>query len=306
MKRWIAVMLAAILLLTGSLAAAEGAGGTMDAETREAMEPQKEENVGTLIKDLVFLVELLQNEDVRNLFQLRDVQDLMNEGVYRVLVWMVENRPVTMKILVELGVGESGLRCIDIIWDGAERIETAWRSLTVTEEGKQLLAELAAVRDDPEIQKSAAKLWAVISSDEVATLLDSFWNTVINGSAPEPPQGALTQEAQERQMDTTTFTGGLLIELLKFVEESEWAQESIPALLINENLWRLLIHLSKDNEVYRVIREEFRILAEASEIKALLQQMIQEITDLYQRMLEDPDQLTMTETDDASHEEAHP
>ena len=306
MKRWIAAILAAILLLTGSLAAADGTGGLIDIETQEAPQPREGITVGTLIKDLRFLVEMTQNEDVRNLFQLQDVKDLMNEGVFRVLVWLAENRPVTMKILVELGVGESELHCIEIIWDSVERIESAWQRLTETEDGKQLLAELDAVRNDPEIQESVIRFWAVVTSDEVAGILDVFWNSVIEDGISKTSEGVWAKEALERQLDRTTFTGGLLIQLLEFTEESEWAQESIPELLNNENLWHLLVHLAEDNELYRVIREELRILSEDAEIKALLEQTIQELAALYQQMLNDPDQLTLTEKNDAIHKEANP
>ncbi len=306
MKRWIAVILAAILLLTGSIAAADGTGGAIDGETQETTEPQERINVGTLINDLHFLVELAQSEDVRNLFQLQDVKDLMHEGVYYVLVWLAENRPVTMKILVELGVGGSELHCIETVWDSVERIQSAWRSLAETEDGKQLLAELDAVRNDPEIQESTVRFWALVSSDEVARILDLLWNTVIEEEISELAEGALTREALERRIDRTTFTGILLIRLLQFTEESEWAQESVPALLNNENLWQLLIHLAEDEELYQVLGEEVRILSEDPEIKALLQQIAQEITALYQQIVNDPDQLTPIENSEAVHEEADP
>ena len=128
MKKWIAGMLAILLRQSGTLAAAQESQGLTDAEIQESMKTREEEKPQTLSSSFRLVAQLLQNEDVRGLLQIQDVKDLMNEGAFKILLWMLQNRSVTMKILKELGVGKEDRKCIGKIWDSAERIWAAKNS----------------------------------------------------------------------------------------------------------------------------------------------------------------------------------
>ena len=120
MKRWLAALLAVALLFSGGTVLAENANSRDIVDIQESMSSREGETVGTLAENILFLMEALQKEEIRSLLKMEDVQDILSEVVYRVLAWLVENRPVTMKILAELGVVESDLRCIEKLWDSMD------------------------------------------------------------------------------------------------------------------------------------------------------------------------------------------
>ena len=166
MKRWIAGIMAAVLLAACTPA---GAGEAPAGKS------------GTLAENLGFLREMADNEDVRSLIQIQDVQDLMTEVVAQVVIWMVQNRPVTMDILAELGVGETDLRCIGRIWDSAERIRDAWQAYFETEDGRRLAAEMEAAQRDPEIQEALDNFLDMCTCEDISGISAAIGETVREG-----------------------------------------------------------------------------------------------------------------------------
>ena len=80
-----------------------------------------------------------------------------------------------------------------------------------------------------------------------------------------------------------------LLSLLGVLDQSEWARNSLPGLLMNENLWRVLKDLSEgDEELDRAVREEFTLLSEDPEITGFLQSTLSAVPDLL-NILHSPD-----------------
>lgn len=302
MRKWIAGLLTVILLCSSGLAAAQETPATQEG----VMQSQETEYPGSLAEYHEDLVLLLSDEEVQKLLQMPDVQDLLREGIVGVLAWMIQNRPVTMKILVEFGVGEDERGYIDRIWDSGERIADAWRDYSTTEDGQQLLAEMEALRNDPEIIASGNEFLMMITSDDVSTIMDSIWAAVEEDAAAESTGMSVTEDALEQQLDRSTMIGELMIELLSVFEQSEWARDRAPALLENDNLLQLLIHLSEDNAFFDVVQEECRVLAEDPDMRAFIELVLQDSVLLIQMIWNESDPSALTYANDAISEEAAP
>ena len=271
MKRWIAGLLAAAFLLAGGTGWAENGLNESTVEIQESVISPEEQTSNTLTDNLKLILQLSQNEDVRSLFQFQDVKDLTNEVILKVLVWMLQNRPVTIKILAELGVGEQDLRCIGKIWDSVDRIYTTLKTYMETEEGKQLARELETLKNDPELKQSANNFLTMITSADVANLLTDISKIMREGSEALETEGDLTQEAARRNMNKTNVTGALVMELAGLVEKSDWARESLPQLANNDNLWAVLDHITDIAELDAVIQEEIFRLSEDEEVMGFVQ-----------------------------------
>ena len=221
---------------------------------------------------------------------MEEVKTVTSEIIWRVLIWLYQNRPVTMKILAELGVKESDRRCIEKLWDSADRIGEALMNHSQTEDGRQLQAEAEAVKNDPELQESLVNFQALATSEDLTVILDTLSEAVKAETAEKKnPDGALTKEALNRNVDQSSFIGKLIIEALTVMDRSEWARKSVPKLLKNENLWRFLAHLSGGNsELDRVFREEFVLITNDPEINVFFKQTMLEARALY-RALADPE-----------------
>lgn len=307
MRKWIAGLLMVILLCSCGLAAAQEAPAADDAGIQEeAVQPRETGDDESLAEYHEALMDLLNDEDVQKLLQIEDVRELIREGAVAVLAWMIQNRPVTMEILVEFGVGECDRRCVDKIWDSADRIAEAWRDYSATEDGQALVAELEALCNDPEIIASGNEFLMMVTSDDIAAIMDSIWRIVEEGAAAEHTETSVTEEAIERQLDRSTFIGELVVELLSFCEQSEWARDSLPALLENDNLTRVLIHLSEDSAFYDVVQEECRVLAEDPELMAFIERTLQDGVALIQMIWDESDPFVLTNANDAISEEAAP
>lgn len=289
MRKWIAALMAVILLCSGGLAAAE-APAPEDTGTEGAPE------AGSLAEYHEELVKLLNDEQVQRFLQMSDVQELLLEGGADILVWMIQNRPVTMQILEESGVGENERRCVDKIWDSADRVAAAWRDYSATEDGQRLRAELQALRDDPEIRESGNQFLKMISSDDVTAITDSIWSAAAEGA----------DAAAEGLPESDASPGELIVNLLDCVGQSEWARDSAPALLQNENLQRVLIHLTEENAFYDVVMEEHRVLAEDPDVRAFIEQVLQDGVLLLQTILNESGASGPTSAYNAISEEAVP
>ena len=279
LKRWLCGLLAGIMLPAVCGLAEEETEGPSDADLQETVVTREGETLGTLPENLIFLKDLLQNEEVRSLLKIQDVKEIATEVVWKALVWMYHNRPVTMKILAEFGFSETDCRCVEKLWDSAERLSDAGKAYNESEDGLQLLAELEAVRDDPELRKTMEKFSELMSDEDLNRLMDELSGAIkAENAEAEAADGRLTELAAENQINTSSFTGYLIVQILHIVESSEWAKDSIPDLLTNENLWRLLIHLSKDSqELDAAVKEECRMIADDPEMVDFLKRTTQQL-----------------------------
>ena len=255
MKRWFAGFLAVILLLTGC-AAAEEAPAVEVSEDQKSAAPADESASGTLAENLRLVQILLADEDFRNLFRIEDVRDVTTEIVLEILKWMIENRPVTMKILAELGIGEDDRNSISTIWDSAERISEVSRAYYESEDGKQLMAEFQSLQNDPDIEESLRNIWKLIQSEDMVSLMNAVADAVAQDLEGPKLDGPLTQQAIKERIDSKTYIGSLILRMLDVIEQCDWMQTSLPKLMENEVLWRFLAHLADRNAAMNGIVEE--------------------------------------------------
>ena len=296
MKRWLAGLLSVMILFSGGLCLAENAEPMENADIQETVVSVEGESLGTLSENIRFLKDLAADEEVRELLGMEEVKTVTSEVIWRVLVWLYRNRPLTMKILAELGIKESDRRCIEKIWDSADRIGEALIEHSQTEDGKQLQAEAEAVKNDPEIQQALVNFQKLATSEDLMNILDALDEAVKDEAlkseavksetaGSENSDGALANEARNQRVDQSSFIGKLIIEAISVMDQSEWARESVPKLLKNENLWRFLTHLSGGNpELDRVFQEEFVLIAGDPEINVFFKKTLLDAQALYQAL----------------------
>ena len=307
-KRWLAGLLSGMIVFSGISISAEDTGPDI-VEIQESVVTREGEDAGTLEDRILQIAELMQTEQIQNLLKIEDVKTISSEVIWKALVWLAQNRPVTMKILAELGVEEADRRCIEKLWDSAEKISDAVQEFQDSEEGKKLTEDAEALRNDPEFLEAMKNLQALLTSDDVDSIMDGIQETVESGRAAGHGDGSLTQEALDRQLDRTSFVGSLLIRLLAVLDESEWARDSLPDLMNNENFWLFLLDLSEgDKTLDQTIQKELGKLAEDPEIDPFIRRTISAWFTLM-RKLKNPDddggeagKNLQEETEDSTHE----
>lgn len=268
LKRWTAGLLAGLFLFSACFAFAEKTGGDSTVRIQESLVSREGEAPDSLEDTFRMLIRLSQREEVRNMLKIEDVSSIFTDVILKVLEWMDQNRPVTDKILTELGIGEDDLGCINKIWDSADRIAEATRTFQDSETGQRLEREFTELFMDPDFRESVSNFQALVSAEEVENVLSALQQTVESGKeVSETSDVKLTDEALERQLGRASFTGSLLIVLLEEIQQSAWGRDSLPKLLKNESLRTLLTDLAAtDTELDKVIREEISSLLTDQEV----------------------------------------
>ena len=266
MKRWLALILALLLLLPCGAGPAEEEGPT-NADLQETLASEGKVGAGTVAENLRFFADMLKDEQFMSLLRIDDVREISTEIVWKVLAWLYENRDVTMKILAELGVTEEDRRCVAKLWDSAERLSEAGKAYNESEAGKQLLEATHALLNDPDIQKSFENFMAMASSEDIALIINAIADIVQEGSESDRPEGQLSKEAVDRQLNRSSLIGILVYRLFDLLEDTEWFSSSVPKLVRNENLWRWLDLLTDSGSyINQALEKEFRLLADDPEM----------------------------------------
>ena len=267
MKRWIAAWLALMVLFSAGTALASGEPPKGTVEIQEALVSEEGAELGSLGENIGFLVKTLQNEEIRSLLSRDDVKEIFTEVILKVLIWMYENRPVTMKILAEAGVSEKECGFIEKIWDSAEHIRDAVNEYSQTEDMQRLVREAELLINDPDINAARDNLIRALTSEDASAILQASADAVAAGT------GDLTLEAEERNVDTKSFIGSVLLRFMRILEESQWSSEYLPQLLKNEKLWNFAIHLAnREISIAPVIQEEYEKLTGDPEMMAFFRQ----------------------------------
>ena len=93
----------------------------------------------------------------------------------------------------------------------------------------------------------------------------------------------------DREVDDKTFVGALIIEIMKVLDNSPWAQNSLPKLANNENVLKFLHHLAKGTpEQDKLIRDELQLILGDREVNLFIQNTLRYGHELY-KALENPD-----------------
>ena len=288
MKRWLAALLAATLLLSALPGLAENGPEVDTVGIEESVVSPQGDDAGDA-ENREILLSLLQDEEIKSLLKNDELRDVLSEITWDVLVWLFQNRPVTMKILKELGFSEQEVGCVAKLWDSAERISAILDNFKESESSRQLDADFEALIHDPDIRESAVNFRRMATSGQITLLLEALTYSLEDKPVGEY-SGLLTDEALRRKLDTATFTGKLILQLLHIVEESDWARESLPKLRDNENLWRFLIDVAKFNpELDRQLLQEISLVTGDPELFDFLKKAVSQIVILHRYLSDGPD-----------------
>ena len=212
MKQCLAGLLAGVMLFPGIAAVAEETDSTV--KIQESLVSREETEDTSLRERLFQIAELMNTEEVRALLNIDDVKSILNDVVFKVLRWMIDHRPVTMKIFTELGIGEKDRQCIEKLWDSAERIENAAREYRNSEDRARLAEEFAALTEDPDIQDTVRFLQSIVSQENIDMVLQAIRNSMDTGTETGLGDGPLTREARKEELEQKSFAGFLLVLVL--------------------------------------------------------------------------------------------
>ena len=231
MKRVLALILTFTLILSclagvlaetapegDSGAAAEVAGESAEAsgeETETAAEVPAEEEGGASGKEteetgntnpyaepsenLRIIGALLNSEDFRHLLEIDDVKYLISDLLAESVIWMLQNRPVTMKILAELGAGENDLKIINRLWDSETVIERSVADYLAEPDGLLLQEEAIQVFGSSDFLQSVKDFSSLATSEDLQNLIQAF-----TGAEPEAEAG---EESAETAGEASEGTG---------------------------------------------------------------------------------------------------
>jgi hypothetical protein len=290
MKRLLAGWLAMMLLFAAGITLAENPGEEETVNIEESLVSGEGMDPGSMAQTIRMIRGLLQDEDVKAILKNQEAASVLSEVIARIAAWMIQNKDVTMKILTELGVSETDRNSIEKIWDSLDRINESYKAYLETEDGKQLAAEYAAVKNDPDVIQAAKDFRTLSTSEDLEQLLKALDAAVeADKTNNEMENGRLTQAVMDREVNDKTFIGALIIEIMQVLDHSPWAQKSVPKLANNENVLKLLKHLGKGNpDQDKLIREELQLILGDSEVKTFILNVIRDGHELY-KALENPD-----------------
>lgn len=276
-RRAVALLLAGILSVgMTAAAAAENPSARTDAEIQQSVVTREGEAANSIGSLLLQLVQLSLREDVRNLMRIEDFNQVMHEVVLRVLVWMFQNRDVTMKILLELGLTEEDLVGVGKIWDSGERVVDVIRNFRDSEDGQTLRESAAALDSDPEFQKDVHELMDMVNEGTVSNALKTIDSLMQEGKdilqkEADAPAGVLSREAEKRHLDRESFTGRLLSEMLRLTDLNAEVSSTLLGIMSNENVWTVLLQITNGSkELDDVLQEEYERLSNDPDVEGLL------------------------------------
>lgn len=279
MKRWHAALVALILLFSGVAVLAEDSSGPTTADIQESMVTREGEAAGTLLENISLLMDVMQSEEFSTLMELEDGRTVVYDIVARVGSWLIDNPEITGKILAELGAGEKEQWYAIQILSSARRVTYALNDYASSEEARQLFADYTAMMEDPDIKEALNNFKDLLTSE---SLSDAVGKMLTNLQAQQAANasglsGILTQEAQARNLNTSSFTGRIVMEIFRIAEQSDWARSSLPKLQVNENLWRFCNDLANCSlKINQIIEKEYRQLASDPELILFVQNTIRE------------------------------
>ena len=300
-RRAVALLLAGILAVGMTAAAAENPSARTDAEIQQSVVTREGEAANSFGSMLLQLVQLSLREDVQSLMRIEDFNKVMHEVVLRVLVWMFQNRDVTMKILLELGLTEEDLVAVGKIWDSGERVVDVIRNFKASEDGQALRESAAALESDPGFQKDLHELMDMVNEGTVSSALKTIDSLMQEGKdilqkEADPPAGVLSREAEKRHLDRESFTGRLLSETLRLMDLKAEVNGALLGIMSNENVWTVLLQITNGSkELDDVLREEFNRLSNDPDVEGLLHRAM----DIVDKLVEKAKEMDLTPIYDA-------
>ena len=331
-KRWGAVLLAVILLLGCALAGAEERTQT-NAEIVEQLESREKTGsgeAGGALEMLKTLGEILISEDFRSLLEYEDVKEVFNEIILETTLWLYENRPVTIKILRELGLSEKETVIVEKLWDSLDRIINSMEVYLETEDGKALQSSYTALTESNAFQRVWEDFVKLVKKEDLQDLLKTLKGalegqleearafidaTIVEGETSEQVEEKLSrfQEkfnriVEERGGDPQAIALTTGMQIFARVAESDWAKNSMPDLMEEEALWTFLEQLENllNSPIMETAKQEMINLLQDEEIRDYLTELINGMVGIVreQNEIEAEKKAVTTETTNATESEA--
>jgi len=331
-KRWGAVLLAVILLLGCALAGAEERTQT-NAEIVEQLESREKTGSGEAsgaLEMLKTLGEILISEDFRSLLEYEDVKEVFNEIILETTLWLYENRPVTIKILRELGLSEKETVIVEKLWDSLDRIINSMEFYLETEDGKALQSSYTALTESNAFQRVWEDFVKLVKKEDLQDLLKTLKGslegqleearafidaTIVEGETGEQVEEKLSrfQEkfnriVEERGGDPQAIALTTGMQIFARVAESDWAKNSMPDLMEQEALWTFLEQLENllNSPIMETAKQEMINLLQDEEIMDYLTELINGMVGIIreQNEIEAEKKAVTTETTNATESEA--
>ncbi len=228
-KRLISLLLALLMVLPGIGALAEEEGKT-NADIEETVITRDEDDTA-LTSNFELIRQVLTSEEFLDLMQQSDFRDIIEEIVPRLVLWLVTNRPVTMKILEKLDVPEKEREIIGTVWDSAEKIAKIEIDYWGSEEGTKLRESFDALMANEIFRKAAKGMAETMQSNDIQIILSILVQKLALNTLDEYVDEDLVREAKEQGFDGTDELLKAIGRLLLSVEKSEWARKYLPELL---------------------------------------------------------------------------
>ena len=286
MKRLIALLTALLVLCSGlSVFAESGERAEKDAvydtvEIEERMVTDDSRmSAGTLAENIRLFLDLLESEDVRSLLKIDDVKDVLGEIVARTIIWLWQNRPVTMKILAELGVPEEEREAISVIWDSAERMEKQELAYLKTDEGKAFLRDLEELRKLPAFNRLLQEYTAMVKARDVNDFF-SILRRVGDKNLAVPPSLTpedLKQLAESYGYQVTGVDAREMSDILAWMYQYTGVADSLAELAGEPVFWRVFFNLYERhlNPEDGILAEEIAGLLDNSKVRDYLSRLVE-------------------------------
>lgn len=279
-KRLISLLLALLMVLPGLEALAEEEGKT-NADIEETVITRDEDDI-VLTSNFELIRQVLTSEEFQDLMQLSDFRDILDEIIPRVVLWLVTNRPVTMKILEKLDVPEQEREIIGTVWDSAEKIAKIEIDYWGSEEGAKLRESFDALLANEIFRKVAKGIAETMQSNDIQIILSVLVQKLALNTLDEYVDEDLVREAKKQGFDGTDELLKATGRLLLSVEKSEWARKYLPELLALPEFRAFLQNLLEAHQgnALQEVSDELQNLLQKEEVANYLGKLIKGILEL--------------------------
>ncbi|MBQ3277673.1 MAG: hypothetical protein IJG94_00715 [Clostridia bacterium] len=271
MKKWLAWILIPVLafcFLPGGAAAEEE-----NADIQETVVTREDQGeASTASDDLMLLVTTLRSDEFKDLIRNPEVKDVISEVVTNLSVYLIENRPVTMKILEAWGLKEHELNAVGALWDSADRLYHLEQEYEQTEDGEILFVELKTLIHNPVFIQFCDDYRRMLESSDLQVLLEGIRKAAQKGKMTD--SGEVAERFREKGISEDSISADLMKAILSVAELETDTRESLKLLLKEPDFWKVVNHVTGNQLKMDMapITEELNKLLENEDVMRFLQE----------------------------------
>lgn len=164
----------------------------------ESEDEGKKNPISEMSENLKIVSALLNSEDFRHLLEIDDVKFLISDILAESVIWMLQNRPVTMKILAELGAAENDLKVINRLWDSETVIEHSVVDYLDEPDGQLLQEQANQLFGSSDFLQTVKDFTSLATSEDLQNLIQAFVDYDPEAESETETAEAAEAEAPER------------------------------------------------------------------------------------------------------------